>query len=168
MTTPQGVRVCSAGADEVDAAADLLGRFRSWLGRSEPSVPQLAAAIRSVVDTSSHEFLLAKHDGRPVGVCVLTFRPTIWLTGSAVCCLEDLYVVDEARGLGAGRALVRGAVAVAEQRDCYRMELDVSSRNLAAKHFYESLGFTALETDFGGQNLILRLPLNSMSRPGAG
>ena len=59
-------------------------------------------------------------------------RPTLYL--------EDLFVVPEERGRGAGRALLAGCARVAVRRGCGRMEWAVLDWNAPAIRFYRRLG----------------------------
>jgi ribosomal protein S18 acetylase RimI-like enzyme len=123
--------------------AALIAAFRSWWGKEEPTLGQIAATATKLLEDPNTEFLLAAPglDSRPAGVCQLRYRLSVW-TGADDCWLEDLYVEDDARGSGLGRALVNAAVERATARGCRRMELDVNEQNTAAIAFYESLGFT--------------------------
>jgi GNAT superfamily N-acetyltransferase len=85
------------------------------------------------------ETLICRLGGRPVGLALYTFtystflaRPTLWL--------EDLFVVPEARGRGAGLALLRALARVAVRRGCGRMEWSVLDWNRPAIRFYRTLG----------------------------
>ncbi len=88
--------------------------------------------------------LLAQQDDRIVGYAVYfesysTFlaRPTLYL--------EDLFVLPEARRLGAGRALMRELAREAVRRGCGRMEWQVLTWNSSAMAFYRQFGAKQLE-----------------------
>ena len=85
------------------------------------------------------ETLICRLGGRPVGLALYTFtystflaRPTLWL--------EDLFVVPEARGRGAGLALLRALARIAVRRGCGRLEWSVLDWNRPAIRFYRALG----------------------------
>lgn len=85
------------------------------------------------------ETLLCRLDGRPVGLALYVFtystflaRPTLWL--------EDLFVVPQARGRGAGLALLRALARIAVRRGCGRMEWSVLDWNRPSIRFYRQLG----------------------------
>ena len=65
-----------------------------------------------------------------------TFRaqPTLYL--------EDLFVLPEERGNGAGKAMLAALARIAVQRKCGRMEWAVLSWNSPAIRFYKKLGAT--------------------------
>ncbi|MGH2712541.1 MAG: GNAT family N-acetyltransferase [Thermoleophilaceae bacterium] len=122
--------------------SSLIVAFRNWWGKPEPSAEEIQRTLGVLLDDPATEFLIAADgNGSPAGVCQLRYRLSVW-TGADDCWLEDLYVEDDARGAGLGRALVTAAVERAAARGCRRMELDVNETNTAAIAFYESLGFT--------------------------
>jgi GNAT superfamily N-acetyltransferase len=131
-----------AHTDDLDSVVRLIVGFRDWWGKSEPSADVIRSTAAQLLDDDRTEFLLAfDDDGDAVGICQLRYRLSVW-TGSDDCWLEDLFVVESARGGGYGRALVEAAFESARARGCKRIELDVNEQNEAALRFYESLGFT--------------------------
>jgi GNAT superfamily N-acetyltransferase len=85
------------------------------------------------------ETLIGRLGGRPIGLALYTFtystflaRPTLWL--------EDLFVLPEARGRGAGLALLRALARIAVRRGCGRLEWSVLDWNRPAIRFYRRLG----------------------------
>ncbi|CAM5731394.1 GNAT family N-acetyltransferase OS=Streptomyces tendae OX=1932 GN=GUR47_11530 PE=4 SV=1 [Streptomyces tendae] len=63
-------------------------------------------------------------------------------TNAHVLQIRGLAVAEEARGKGAGRALVRAAVAEARRRGARRISLRVLGPNTVARALYASEGFT--------------------------
>lgn len=148
-----------AGPDDVAAVAGLLAGFRDHLGHSEPSDASLGESAELLVGTGDTEFWLAAVDGTSAaaGVCQLRFRHSVW-TGTEDCWLEDLFVREDARGHGLGRALVGRALERARERGCKRIELDTTEDNHTAISLYESFGFS--RSSKGSQSLFLGLRLN--------
>jgi GNAT superfamily N-acetyltransferase len=66
-----------------------------------------------------------------------TGKPTLWL--------EDIYVPEELRGQGVGRAFFRRLAQIAMEKDCGRMEWAVLDWNEPSRRFYLSLGAKALD-----------------------
>jgi GNAT superfamily N-acetyltransferase len=85
------------------------------------------------------ETLICQRDGRPIGFALYFFTYSTFV-GRPSLYLEDLFVVPEARGLGAGRALLRALARRAIERRCGRMEWAVLDWNRPAIRFYERLG----------------------------
>ena len=83
--------------------------------------------------------LICEAGGTAVGFAVYFFNYSTWL-GKHGLYLEDLYVSPEARGLGAGKALLRHLAQLAVARDCGRFEWSVLDWNTPAIDFYQSFG----------------------------
>ena len=145
-------KVRLAGPGEEADVASLIAGFRDFYEEAEPDDEQIARMVAELLADRGTEFLLV---GEPaVGVAQLRFRPSVW-TGTEDAWLEDLFVVEDARRGGAGRALVQACVDRARARGCKRIQLDANERNDAALALYESLGFSSATADRfdGGRNL---------------
>ncbi len=86
-----------------------------------------------------------REDGQLVGYALYHHTWSSFRTNARMW-LEDLYVAPEARGTGAGAALLRAFVADAHERGCHRVDWAVLEWN-PARAFYESQG--AARTDAG-------------------
>ena len=106
------------------------------------------------MERADTEFVLGSpdDDSPPCGVIQLRYRFSIW-TAADDAWLEDLFVTEEARRSGLGKALVLAAIDRAEQRNCRRIELDVDDVNEPARELYKSLGFAEKH---GGAALMVR------------
>jgi GNAT superfamily N-acetyltransferase len=78
-------------------------------------------------------------DSMLVGYALIlrTYRITV---AEAVACLEQLYIVPEARRYGAGTALVRAVCKRARDWGCTTLRINVSANNVKAQRFYEAHG----------------------------
>ena len=85
------------------------------------------------------EVLIAENEGRAIGFA-LFFHNFSTFEGRPGLYLEDLFVVPEARGLGAGKALLSRLAQLALERDCARLEWWVLDWNEPSIAFYRSLG----------------------------
>jgi GNAT superfamily N-acetyltransferase len=85
------------------------------------------------------EALLAEDAGVPVGFALFFHNFSTFLAQPGIY-LEDLFVVQEHRGRGIGRALLRQLARVAVERGCGRLEWSVLDWNRDAIGFYERLG----------------------------
>ena len=147
-------RIWMAGEAEAETVAALLAGFRSHFGKSEPSDASMLRSVERIMAADGAEYLLAAGaDGEAAGVCQLRYRWSVW-TEAEDCWLEDLFVREEARGSGLGRALVDAAIERARERGCRRIELDVNEDNSPALALYESSGFS-LEPKPPGRTLFV-------------
>ena len=123
---------------DLDTVAALLCAFRDWWGSTTPSDETFRTTAETLLRDPNTDFLLAGTSG----LAQLRYRLSAW-TGVEDCWLEDVFVADDARGTGLGRALVEAALERARVRGCKRIELDVQESNERAIGLYEACGFSA-------------------------
>jgi GNAT superfamily N-acetyltransferase len=85
---------------------------------------------------------IAEYEGKPVGFA-LWFYNYSTCRGRAGIYLEDLFVRTEARGVGAGKALLRRLAQRCIDADLGRLEWAVLNWNAPSIAFYDSLGASA-------------------------
>ncbi|MDF0545704.1 GNAT family N-acetyltransferase [Sphingobium sp. H39-3-25] len=90
------------------------------------------------------EVLIAEHECAPIGFA-LFFHNFSTFEGRPGIYLEDLYVNPEARGLGAGKALLARLAALAVERGCARLEWSVLDWNAPSIAFYKALGAAPMD-----------------------
>jgi ribosomal protein S18 acetylase RimI-like enzyme len=134
------VHVRIAREAEASVVSELMAAFRDWLGYREPDNDAIRGVVDELIQDPNTDYLLGAVEDSPVGVCQLRYRLCVW-TGAPDCWLEDLFVREEARGSGLGRALVDAALERAAARGCRRIDLDVNEQNPDALAFYERMGF---------------------------
>jgi GNAT superfamily N-acetyltransferase len=135
------VRTWQAQPDEAATVARLLWEFGNWFSGSAPPEEEIHAAVERIMSGGDGEYLLGAPDGgEPQGVCQLRFRWSVWKSAEDAW-LEDLFVREEARRSGLGRALVEAATERARERGAKRIELDVQQDNAAARALYAACGF---------------------------
>ena len=82
---------------------------------------------------------IAEADGRPVGFALWFYNYSTF-RGRAGIYLEDLFVKPEARGVGAGKALLRRLAQRCVEADLGRLEWAVLNWNAPSIAFYDTLG----------------------------
>jgi GNAT superfamily N-acetyltransferase len=85
------------------------------------------------------ETIICRRGGTPVGFALYFFTYSTFLARPTLY-LEDLFVLPEERGTGAGRALLRALARIAVRRGCGRLEWAVLDWNRPAIGFYKRLG----------------------------
>jgi len=85
------------------------------------------------------ETLLCFDGRRAVGFALYFFTYSTFLARPTLY-LEDLFVTPDARGRGAGKALLAALARIARRRGCGRMEWAVLDWNTPSIAFYERLG----------------------------
>lgn len=155
-------RVRLADARDAEVAAELLVAFRDHLDVAWPSANAFLAGVETLLAERDTDILLGcpTPDVAPAAVAVLRYRHGIWRAGTD-CLVEDVFVREDARGAGLGRALLEAATTRALERGARRMELDVNERNAPAVGLYESLGFVAWNDHYAGRDLYMRRHLDA-------
>lgn len=150
---------------EADIPA-FLGLIQALADYEKLSGPDAAARERLARDVMAERpyfwALMARRDGQVVGygAYYLTYstflaRPTLFV--------EDIFVLPEERGNGAGKAIMRRLAEEAVRLRCGRMEWNVLDWNETAQQFYRSLGANILD-DWR----VVRLAGDALSTLGAG
>lgn len=80
---------------------------------------------------------LAVADDRVIGFAIHQHHPSTWVMGDD-CYLEDLFVDADARGHGAGRALIEDLVTLARARGWQRLYWHTDRDNARARALYDS------------------------------
>ena len=83
--------------------------------------------------------LICLSEGKPVGFAVYFFNYSTW-QGQHGLYLEDLYITPDARGHGAGKALLQRLAQIAVDKNCGRFEWSCLDWNTPSLQFYDSLG----------------------------
>jgi Sortase and related acyltransferases len=91
------------------------------------------------------EVIIAEYKGEPVGYA-LFFQSFSTFLGKGNLYLEDLFVKPEARGCGAGKALLACIAKIAEDRGFARVEWMCLDWNEPSIRFYKQMGANPLDS----------------------
>ncbi len=141
------IRTRLATIEDLDAVAPLFDAYRQFYQRPA----DLPLARRYLQDRLQRQesviFVAVAPGGRIVGFTQL--YPTFCSVRAApTFVLYDLFVAPEARGSGAGRALMDAAEAHAAGSGAARLELSTAKTNTVAQKLYESQGWQRDEAFF--------------------
>jgi GNAT superfamily N-acetyltransferase len=87
--------------------------------------------------------LLADWNGGPAGYASFFYFYSTF-QGRPALFLEDLFVLDQFRGKGIGKALLAAVAKLAVDEGCFGLRWEVLDWNTPAIEFYEKLGATFL------------------------
>lgn len=140
------VNVRSAGLDDLPALAALFDGYRVFYG--QPSDPVRAGAfLRERLERGDSHLLLAV-DAQDGALGFVQLYPSFTSVGTApIEILNDLFVVEAARGLGVARALLRRAGEDARSRGAVQLLLSTALDNTPAQSLYASEGWER-DTEF--------------------
>lgn len=139
-TNNQSVNVRPARREDADVIGSLVVALAHYEKLDPPDEAARARLIEDAFRPNPRvEISLAEVGGQVIGYAFYfetysTFlaRPTLYL--------EDLFVLPEFRGVGAGYALMKYLASEAVRRGCGRLEWEVLDWNRPAIDFYERLG----------------------------
>jgi GNAT superfamily N-acetyltransferase len=117
-----------------------LAAFEKAPDAVEATEPMLHDALFGAIPAV--EALIADLDGRAVGFAIFYLTFSTW-TGKRGIWLDDLYIAPEARGQGAGAALLKALAGIAIDRGYARFEWWVLDWNTPAIDFYRAKGAVA-------------------------
>lgn len=124
-------------------AADEEDWRRLWTGYLEfyeTSVPEAVyrSTFARLLAGDPHEFhgLMAEQEGRLIGLTHYLFHRHCWKIENVVY-LQDLYVEPEARGTGAGRALIEAVYQAADVAGCPTVYWLTQDFNATARQLYD-------------------------------
>lgn len=117
--------------------------WRDYLTFYETELPELVyeTTFARLIDPSVRDYqgLLALRDGVPLGFAHFLFHRHGWQV-EEVCYLQDLYVTPEARGTGAGRALIEAVFAEADAAGTPKVYWTTQEFNTVARRLYDRVG----------------------------
>lgn len=86
--------------------------------------------------------LVAEHEGRVVGYIYADLESTSWMELRGPCgFIQDVYVDESSRGLGAGRRLMHSAIDWIFSKGRSQVVLLTKTRNEHAQYLFTKLGF---------------------------
>jgi GNAT superfamily N-acetyltransferase len=140
VKTQSAFQIRPACVEDVPVILELIRDLATY----ERAPDEVTATEEQLVDFLFGERLAAEvllaYEGRlPVGFALYFYNFSTWL-GRPGLYLEDLFVKQEKRGKGYGRALLVELAKIARDRGCGRMEWAVLDWNEPAINFYRALG----------------------------
>lgn len=134
-----------AGPEDIDELLALIHELAVYEKAPEEAVAtpallhQALFGERPTAEAVIADWNGAEWDGKPAGFALFFHNFSTWL-GKPGLYLEDLFVRENMRGKGIGKALLLHLTGIARERGCGRMEWSVLDWNTPAIDFYKSLG----------------------------
>jgi N-acetylglutamate synthase-like GNAT family acetyltransferase len=125
-------------AENKDAAelTELLGLLAN--GSKVSVLPERLEEVRNRPDSF---VFVAESVGKLIGTVQITLCPDIMYRHQPYAIVENLFVREEARRQGAGKALLDKIERLCLDRDCSKIMLLSSSHRKNAHHFFQSMGY---------------------------
>ena len=113
--------------------------------KMENEVIETEALLKEwIFDKQKAEVIFALKDGKEVGFA-LFFHNFSTFVGRANLYLEDIFVKEEYRGKGFGKAMFRQLAQIAVERGCLRLDWWCLDWNEPSIRFYKSMGAKAMD-----------------------
>lgn len=96
-------------------------------------------------DKKQAEVIFAMLDNKEIGFA-LFFHNFSTFQGKAGLYLEDIFILEQYRGKGYGKAIFKELANIALKRGCGRMEWCCLDWNTPSINFYKSMGATPMDT----------------------
>jgi GNAT superfamily N-acetyltransferase len=134
------LRITPIAAAKFEELLPLIAAYQRFYEVEEIDEERNRAFFRRFLAPSEDGMLLgARSDGQLVGYACL-----YWHFSSLEACecvlMNDLYVVEEARGGGVGQALIEATAEVARERGVPFLEWSTAPDNRTAQRLYDSTG----------------------------
>ena len=135
------VAVRLANPSDRDAVAFLIEAMDLHYQSHTPGAGEIRPAVVGWLsgENTDGRMALAFDGDSPVGLAIFAIlHPGVALTG--LMFIKDIFVVDEARGKGAGEAIMRFLGRYCVDNGIGRIDLQTEGGNAGARRFYERLG----------------------------
>lgn len=139
MATARTIR-----ADELD---ELLTLYQ-MLNPEDPPLDrtgELHEQWQGMVADESLEIVIVEDDSRLVSSCVLSITENLTRNARPFGVIENVITREGYRGRGFGKRCLEEAIALAEERNCYKIMLMTGSDREWKHEFYRSCGFDGEE-----------------------
>lgn len=135
---PSEVSVAPLAADELEELLPLIAAYQRFYRVEDIDEERNRAFFRRFVAPSEDGMIIAaRRDGALLGYACLYWSFSSTRAVETVV-MNDLYVVEEARAEGVGRALLDAAAAVGRERGAHHMKWTTEPDNLTAQGLYDS------------------------------
>ena len=118
---------------------DFIKKLASYEKMSDEVVANESLLEEWIFDKKKAEVIFAVVDGKEVGFALFFHNFSTFL-GRAGIYLEDLFVLEEYRGNGYGKALLKKLAQITRERGCGRLEWCCLDWNTPSVDFYLALG----------------------------
>ena len=97
---------------------------------------------RNIFNDPERYYFVIKEDGRLVSTCTLAIIKNLTRSGRPFGLIENVVTHPEHRKKGYGTLVLRKAVEIARENNCYKVMLLTSQKDEPTLNFYEKAGFS--------------------------
>ena len=137
---PAEIEIAPVAAEEFEELLPLIAAYQRFYEADEINETRNRAFFRRFLAPSEDGLLLgARRDERLVGYACLYWHFSS-LEAAETVLMNDLYVAEETRGEGIGRALIDATAEVARERGAPYVEWATAPDNHTAQRLYDATG----------------------------
>jgi ribosomal protein S18 acetylase RimI-like enzyme len=145
MITENKIKIVEADLNQLDHAENFLRLTAAYMadpmGEAEPwNDEQKNTVIREMKDHPGALVVFAKADNEYIGICTCFYAYSTFLA-KPLLNIHDIYVSEPYRSNGIGRKMIEAIEAIARQKGCGKITLEVRKDNLDARDLYKRQGF---------------------------
>ena len=146
------VRTASAG--DLEALIALYQHLSP--GDQKPSIDVAEERFRTLETLTGSAVMIGLYEGAVVSSCTLVVIPNLTRGGRPYGLIENVVTDGRYRGKGFGKSVLRAAVDLAWDADCYKVMLMTGSKRPETLKFYEDVGFEQSKTGFQMRRIAVR------------
>jgi len=134
------LNIRNATREDVSTLLELIRELATYEKKREKAVVTETDLVRDAFGTApKFRALIAEWSGEPAGYASFFYFYSTF-QGRAALFLEDLFVMENFRGNGIGKALLAAVAKLAIEENCSGLRWEVLDWNHPAIEFYEKLG----------------------------
>lgn len=96
----------------------------------------------AILSNPDYFYLVVEEDGMLVSACNLTIIKNLTRRARSYGLIENVVTHPDYRKNGYGTAVLKKAIEIAQEHDCYKVMLLTSQKDDATLQFYENAGFS--------------------------
>jgi len=96
---------------------------------------------REIISDPLMRIIVVEHEGKLISSCVLVVIRNLTRSARPYGLIENVVTHSDYRNKGYGRLVLKKAVEIAKERNCYKVMLLTSARMEGTHKFYEECGF---------------------------
>jgi len=137
---PADLEISPLEASELESLLPLIAAYQRFYEVEEVAEEHNRDFFRRFLAPSGDGMLIgARRNGELVGYACLYWHFTSLLAAETVL-MNDLFVTEQARGHGVGRALIEASAEVARERGAAYLEWATAPSNVTAQRLYDRTG----------------------------
>ena len=141
------LKIRFAEKEDLEILLDFIKKLAVYEKRPDTVIATTDDLKKALFEKKIAEAVISEYAGQPSGFAIFYYNFSTFI-GKPGIYIEDLYVNEELRNKGIGKAMFVFLAELALKRDCAMLEWTVLKWNTPAIKFYEKMGATNKEEWF--------------------